>query len=146
MSDVLRGIAANNFGSWESGGLSSASNVAHANIRGLGESRTLVLINGRRLERDTNFDSVDLNMIPLAAVERIDIMKEGASAIYGSDALAGVINVITKKSFQGVEASIEQRVTEEGGANETRISATGGLSTPKANLIRIESSGNAEHS
>ncbi|SMF57251.1 TonB-dependent receptor plug domain-containing protein [Pseudobacteriovorax antillogorgiicola] len=139
LSDVLRGIAANNFGSWDSGGLSSASNVAHANIRGLGESRTLVLINGRRLERDTNFDAVDLNMIPVAAVERIDIMKEGASAIYGSDALAGVINVITKKTFQGVEASIEQRVTEEGGGNETRISATGGFSTERANLIVVAS-------
>ena len=77
--------------------------TATVTLRGLPSSNTLVLINGKRVANDgLAGDSVDLNSIPPAAVERIEILKAGASAIYGSDAIAGVINVIMKKDFHGV--------------------------------------------
>src|SRR5205085_4802540 len=77
------------------------------NLRGIGSQATLMLINGRRLapyaqpEFQTTF--VDLNSIPIGAVERIEVLKDGASAIYGSEAIAGVVNIIMRDSFQGVE-------------------------------------------
>ncbi len=78
------------------------------NLRGLGAGRTLVLMNGRRVvPGGTGADtSVDLAVIPLAAIERIEILKDGASAIYGSDAIGGVVNVITRHDFKGTEASL----------------------------------------
>ncbi len=74
-------------------------------VRGLGFERTLVLINGRRMIGDSNDDgAVDLNAIPEALVERIEILKDGASSIYGSDALSGVVNFILKDDFEGLES------------------------------------------
>ncbi|MBC7659015.1 MAG: TonB-dependent receptor [Chitinophagaceae bacterium] len=71
------------------------------NIRGLGEENTLVLLNGRRLVRDPSLEIIDLSIIPVAAVERIEILKGTASAIYGTDAAAGVVNIITRKDYKG---------------------------------------------
>jgi outer membrane receptor protein involved in Fe transport len=77
-------------------------------IRGLGAARTLTLINGRRVvPGGTGADSsVDLNAIPLAVIERVEVLKDGASAVYGSDAIAGVVNIITRTDFAGTEASL----------------------------------------
>jgi outer membrane receptor protein involved in Fe transport len=77
-------------------------------LRGVGAERTLVLINGRRFVPGGNGadSSVDLNSIPAGAIERIEILKDGASAVYGSDAIAGVVNIITRKNFNGTEASV----------------------------------------
>ena len=79
---------------------------AAASLRGLGSARTLVLLNGRRLA-NTAFSgtSVDINSIPLSAIERVEVLTDGASAIYGTDAIGGVINFILRKDFTGVEAS-----------------------------------------
>ncbi|MBQ4836214.1 MULTISPECIES: TonB-dependent receptor domain-containing protein [Pseudoalteromonas] len=77
------------------GGTSTAS------LRGIGEQYTLVLLNGRRLAPSGSGNSIDLNTIPLAAIERVDVLTDGASALYGSDAIAGVINFITKKEVDG---------------------------------------------
>ncbi|WP_425600230.1 TonB-dependent receptor domain-containing protein [Lysobacter arenosi] len=76
------------------------------NLRGLGSARTLVLVNGRRWVGGTGLGgAVDLNTIPTAAVERIEVLKDGASTIYGSDAIAGVVNVILRQNFEGAEAN-----------------------------------------
>jgi iron complex outermembrane receptor protein len=76
------------------------------NLRNLGSSRTLVLVNGRRWVGGTGLGgAVDLNTIPSAAVERIEVLKDGASTIYGSDAIAGVVNIILRKNFDGAEAN-----------------------------------------
>ncbi|RZA23562.1 MAG: TonB-dependent receptor, partial [Proteobacteria bacterium] len=85
------------------GGGAGAGNIA---LRGLDSTSTLVLINGRRLPVDANGDSPDLNSIPVGAIERIEVLQDGASAIYGSDAIAGVINIITRKNFEGLDASV----------------------------------------
>ena len=80
-----------------------ATGTATVNLRGLGSSRTLVLIDGRRLmPGDPSLPSADLNTIPAALVKRVDIVTGGASAVYGSDALAGVVNFIMKRDFEGV--------------------------------------------
>ncbi|GHD35274.1 TonB-dependent receptor [Parahalioglobus pacificus] len=89
--------------------------TASVTLRGLPASNTLVLINGRRVANDgLAGESVDLNSIPPAAVERIEILKDGASAIYGSDAIAGVVNVIMKRDFYGLLAETFYGQTQEG--------------------------------
>jgi iron complex outermembrane receptor protein len=86
-----------------------------ANLRNLGSVRSLVLINGRRAAGGTSTStSVDFNNIPTANIERIEIITGGASAIYGSDAVAGVINIITKRNFQGVELGVSYGVSDKG--------------------------------
>jgi iron complex outermembrane receptor protein len=112
-------------GNGENPGLSSA------NLRGLGGGSTLVLLNGRRLGNYA-FDgaSVDLNAIPLSAIERVELLKDGASAIYGTDAIAGVINFILRKNYQGVEIAGGLTATQHGGGNEGQASYTAGTGDP----------------
>jgi len=106
-----------------------------ANLRGIGTSSTLVLLNGRRM---ANFASpgddsgVDLNNIPAAALERVEVLLDGASALYGTDAIGGVINFITRKDFQGLEANVYGLNTREGGAGKR----TATLSAGKGDLER----------
>ncbi|MCC7247054.1 MAG: TonB-dependent receptor [Lysobacter sp.] len=95
--------------------------VSGANLRGQGADATLVLLNGRRVAtHGLKGRSVDLNAIPFAAIERVEVLRDGASAIYGTDAIGGVINFITKRDFQGGQASAFVDVTEEGGGNVYR--------------------------
>ncbi|UXH80029.1 TonB-dependent receptor [Roseateles amylovorans] len=85
----------------------SANGQTGASLRGLGRSRTLVLLNGRRMPvYPFSGQGVDLNSIPLAAIERIEVLRDGASATYGSDAIGGVMNFITRKDYQGGELSV----------------------------------------
>jgi iron complex outermembrane receptor protein len=106
-----------------------------ANLRGIGTSSTLVLLNGRRM---ANFASpgddsgVDLNNIPAAALERVEVLLDGASALYGTDAIGGVINFITRKDFQGLELNAYGSKTDEGGAGKR----TASLSIGKGDLER----------
>ncbi|PKB14279.1 outer membrane receptor for ferrienterochelin and colicin [Novosphingobium kunmingense] len=92
--------------------VNSASNV---NLRGLGADATLTLLNSHRLPYDSAFGGVDISAIPLAAVDRIEVMPDGASAIYGSDAVAGVVNVILRRDFEGIEASAQLGASTDGG-------------------------------
>src|SRR4051812_4206525 len=90
--------------------------TSRINLRGLGISRTLTLINGRRVVpggRGANV-AVDLDTIPLPLVERIEVLKDGASAVYGSDAIGGVVNVITRSDYEGSEASLQASETQRG--------------------------------
>jgi iron complex outermembrane recepter protein len=98
-----------------------------ANLRGLGSSNTLVLLNGRRVAlHGAKGFAVDLNSIPLGAVERVEVLKDGASSLYGTDAIAGVINFILRKDVQGVEATAFIDMTEAGGGEIFRVQALGG--------------------
>jgi iron complex outermembrane receptor protein len=108
VGDVLFNITASDGGALRNITTSTNGSDGTQNIslRGLGATRTLVLVNGRRWLGDINGNNtVDLNTIPISVVERIDVLKDGASAIYGSDAIAGVINIITRTNFDGAEAS-----------------------------------------
>jgi iron complex outermembrane receptor protein len=111
LADVLTTIPSNTGGSFNETANSFAPGSSGASLRGLGQKATLVLINGRRVAgygfaQNIQDSFVDLNSIPASAVERVEILKDGASAIYGSDAIAGVINVILRKDFQGVEVAV----------------------------------------
>lgn len=115
---------------------SSAQSFAAIDLRGLGSNRTLVLLDGRRLPKAPNVgDSVDMNSIPMAAVERIEILTDGASAIYGSDAIGGVVNIITRKDFEGV--AVMAGVTKPGnpGGERQEASAMLGLSGEKGRVL-----------
>ena len=105
-----------------------AGGGAYANLRGLGPTGTLVLLNGRRLSNQgTSGGSVDLNAIPLELIDRIEVLKDGASAIYGTDAIGGVINFILKKEYQGLQmAGNYSSPTAWGGGQQQKISAAGG--------------------
>jgi iron complex outermembrane receptor protein len=101
---------------------------ASADLRGLGGDKTLVLLNGRRLANHP-YDgaSVDLNMIPVSALERVEVLRDGASAIYGTDAIGGVINFITKRSVQKTTITAEAVLPRADGADEKRVNLSSGF-------------------
>lgn len=113
----------------ESTGVGSADGgSARPALRGLGGASTLVLVNGRRVPTwALRSGESDLNLIPLAAVEHVEILLDGASAVYGADAVAGVINIILKNRQQGLTATVGRGVSQHGGAGESRFSVAGGL-------------------
>lgn len=143
VEDILRRVSAS------SGQLSDSTQGAgyatsNANLRGLGPNSTLVLLNGRRLAGHP-FGSiggsvaVDLNSIPFAAIDRIEVLRDGASATYGTDAVGGVINFITRKDYQNGEIKARYGDTEAGvGGRETGVSlafGTGDLGKDNYNLL-----------
>ena len=108
---------------------SSTYGNATVSLRGLDADRTLVLINGRRLAPQAGASGVAINVntIPLAAIERVEVLKDGASSAYGSDAVAGVVNFILKKNYNGLEAFGEYGApSRSGGGKNSRVSLTGG--------------------
>lgn len=137
VGDVLRNIAASSFGSFKESGGTVGGDVATADLRGLGSDKTLILLDGRRLPNDPVFGSPDLNLIPVAALERIEVLKDSASAIYGADAIGGVINLITKKDFSGSEFRVSQSMNTQKGGEETRISAVQGTSSDNSRMMFI---------
>jgi outer membrane receptor protein involved in Fe transport len=119
---------------------STANGAASVSLRGLGADATLVLVNGRRVALSafaesitTNF--VDINTIPIAAIERLEVLKDGASAVYGADAVAGVVNVILRKDFDGFEVSGGAGAAD--GYDEYNASAIWGTSGEDSNITMI---------
>lgn len=105
-----------------SGGGSTLNNTAATgiNLRGLGNSSTLVLLDGHRIAAGNTIGNiVDISMLPLAAMERVDVMADGASAIYGSDAVGGVVNFVLRHHFDGQESSVRYGQVTEGSRDET---------------------------
>jgi iron complex outermembrane recepter protein len=141
VADALRNISSNAGSFGESFSNSFAPGAAGISLRGLGQKTTLVLLNGRRVAgygfaQNLQETFVDLNSIPTSAVERIDILRDGASAIYGSDAIAGVVNIILRKDYRGAEASVQGGAFE--GKKEYRATLTGGygdLASQKFNVF-----------
>ena len=101
---------------------------ASADLRGLGGDKTLVLLNGRRIANHP-YDgaSVDLNIIPIAALDRVEVLRDGASAIYGTDAIGGVINFITKRSVNSTNITAEAVAPQHRGADEQRLNLSTGV-------------------
>jgi len=112
---------------------------ANANLRGLGPGSTLVLLNGRRVSTyGMSGGGVDLNAIPMAAVERVEVLKDGASAIYGTDAVGGVINFILKKNMQGVSVGVNySQPLESGGGTTRRATITGGFGSLEKQGVNV---------
>jgi iron complex outermembrane recepter protein len=124
---------------WQGGGLNgnfdgASDGSTQVSLRNLGPRRTLVLVDGQRwvnggVGAGSGFTpGVDLNTIPNAAVERVEILRDGASAVYGSDAIAGVVNIITRRRMNGVEAEAYSGISSHGDALQLQVNGTGGLS------------------
>ncbi|MDQ1094697.1 iron complex outermembrane receptor protein [Xanthomonas sacchari] len=134
VADALRSISANTGNaSNETTNNGWASGSAGIGLRGLSQKNTLVLLNGRRLA-NYGFPAnglgdtfVNLNALPLVAVERIEVLKDGASAVYGSDAVAGVVNIITRQDFQGAEFGLSGGTSDQGGLDTQRAKFIGGI-------------------
>ena len=135
---LLQGIAAiSSMGgtATSTGAGSSTYGLASISLRGLGDQRTLVLVNGRRLATFAGAGTtgvggsvVNVNAIPLAAIERVEVLKDGASAVYGSDAVAGVVNFILKKDYRGLELDATYGTpTRSGGGQSARAAIVGGF-------------------
>ena len=144
VAEVLRSIPANTGGSFgESFSNSFAPGAAGISLRGLGQKTTLVLLNGRRVTgygfaQNLQETFVDLNNIPATAIERIEVLKDGASAIDGSDAIAGVVNIILRRDYRGIEVAGDVGFFE--GANDYRanlVAGFGDLATQKFNVFGV---------
>jgi iron complex outermembrane recepter protein len=131
VAEVIKNLTADTGSSNETFVNSFAPGSAGVSLRGLGQKNTLVLINGRRaapygLAQNISDTFVDLNSIPTSAVDRIEVLKDGASAIYGSDAIGGVVNIILRRSFQGAEVAASLGRSSDGGLDEEKVTAAVG--------------------
>ena len=142
IADIIRNIAIdsgseNNADSFTSGSTQGTSSV---NLRGLGLSSTLVLVDGKRntVAAQTANDGsvfVDTNSLPVNILDRVEILKEGAASIYGSDAVAGVVNYIFKEDFTGFEVNISSQETDVGSQEDNRMSVLMGKDFGNTNLM-----------
>jgi outer membrane receptor protein involved in Fe transport len=144
LGEVIRNVTENFRGGQNPGIVNgSQSNMANQNIsggsglnlRGLGPDASLTLLNGKRMAYDGFGQAVDISAIPVEAVERIEIVADGASAIYGSDAVAGVGNVILKRDFDGVTLGTRYGAATDGGMATREVTATGGTTWSTGGLI-----------
>jgi iron complex outermembrane receptor protein len=129
-------LTASTVSSSTTGGISSIS------LRGLSSIRTLVLLNGRRIAPygigfTGDSVSVDVNSIPISAIERVEVLKDGASAVYGSDAIAGVVNFILRRDYTGMELSAHYGDTSAGGASVKRVGLLWGTGTPGTDRFNV---------
>ncbi|WP_105264885.1 TonB-dependent receptor plug domain-containing protein [Pseudoalteromonas sp. T1lg76] len=110
---------------------------ARVDLRGLGAQRTLVLVNGRRMINSGTgaASTVDLNTIPVSMIKSVEVLKDGASAVYGTDAVAGVVNIILKDDFEGLDMNLSGAITGEGDADETSFDITMGTSFDRGNVV-----------
>lgn len=143
LQQLMEKLPANGAGAFSTRGNnqdSTANGAASISLRGLGADATLVLVNGRRVAISsfaenvtTNF--VDINSIPVAAIERVEVLKDGSSAVYGSDAVAGVINIILRRDYEGVETSFSYGAAD--GYDETNVSGIWGMSGEDSNVTMV---------
>lgn len=143
LGEVIRSVPQNFNGGQNPGVIGVASGVGNQNLsggsalnlRGLGADASLTLLNGRRLAYDGFSQAVDISAIPVEAVERLEIIPDGASAIYGSDAVGGVANVILKSDFDGVTLGTRYGGTADGGLATREYTATAGTTWASGGLI-----------
>lgn len=116
----------------------SGTNITSANgvnLRGLGNSSTLVLLNGHRMAPSAYGSVVDISLIPLAAIERVELLTHGASALYGSDAVGGVVNIITRSDYEGADTSVRYGSAEDSARSERDISQILGAKWTSGNVV-----------
>ncbi|MGY0616867.1 TonB-dependent receptor plug domain-containing protein [Vibrio sp. FJH11] len=137
IADVLRKSSFNSFGSYSESSGSSWQSQATMSLRGLGASRTLVLVNGKRLPGSATMGggAANINAIPSAIVERVEVMADGGSAVYGSDAVAGVVNIILKEEFDGINVTVGSGIPSQEGGDEGNVALVMGTSGEKGNIM-----------
>ena len=120
------------------GGQGGAGSYAAISLRGLNSNRTLVLINGRRAAPVAGITAVDISTIPVSAIERVEVLRDGASAVYGSDAVAGVVNFILRKDFTNTELAVTVGMpTRSGGGDEAKVSVFSGIGDPGKDRFNV---------
>lgn len=135
----LQGAAANNISNQNVGGGSALS------LRGLGPDATLTLLNGSRMAYNGFTQATDVSVIPVAAIERVEILLDGASAVYGSDAVAGVANIVLKRDYRGAELSVRYGAATDGGYEQQQYTALAGHNWGSGGfLITADLSNNTE--
>jgi len=136
-AELLRSTAYNSFGSFRERSGSSFGQISTVDLRGLGSEYTAVLINGRRVPGSplTGASIVDLNTIPVSAIESITILKDSANAIYGADAIGGVIDIQLKDDFEGFEVAAGIEAPSLPGADSEKISLLWGKSFDRGNIM-----------
>lgn len=136
VADFLRSNIYNTVGSARESSGSATGSFASFNLRGLGSVYTLVLIDGRRMTSSPTQGGAaqNINLLPMAAVERIEILREGAGAVYGSDAIGGVVNVILRKDFEGVILSGGVERPSGAGPDAENLAMTAGISSDRGNV------------
>jgi outer membrane receptor protein involved in Fe transport len=132
--NLSAGVAKENFAVVGSGE-DITDHGAGVNLRGLGQRATLVLVNGRRIAPSGTGSFVDISLLPLSAIDRVEIVTDGASAIYGSDAVAGVVNFILRDDFRGFETLAQAGTTTRGGGDELLVGATGGTGWKTGHML-----------
>ena len=120
------GVGDNLISNRATAGTFNSNRSASINLRGLGVGSTLTLLNGHRLAPSNSGEFIDINSLPLSAIERVEILADGSSAIYGSDAIAGVVNVILRKDFNGLETAAQGRFGSQGDYDDQNISQLAG--------------------
>lgn len=137
VADLLRTTTYNNFGSFRERSGSSFGQIALISLRGLGSDRTAVLVNGRRVPGNpfTGTAAVDLNSIPLTAIDRVEILTDSASAVYGTDALGGVVNIILRDDYEGAELDIGTEMPSREGAASDHFNFLFGARGERASML-----------
>ncbi|WP_350545311.1 TonB-dependent receptor [Pseudoalteromonas sp. 5-MNA-CIBAN-0065] len=142
VSSALRRLPAITGNSTNNQSSAGANNIQTATLRGIEATNTLILVNGRRIVGSNEDGLVDLSSIPFEAIAQIEVLKDGASAIYGSDAIAGVINIITRKNYDGIAINLHTGISSEGDAQEREIGLLVGFSTDKGSVMIAASTSN----
>ena len=134
VGDILKEISTNGASLGLQTNNGNTSGVVRVDLRNCGANRSLVLVNGRRWVSNLN-GAVDISTIPLAAIKRMEVLKDGASSIYGTDAICGVVNVITNDDFDGAEVTAYQGVTSDNDGKRESYSLTMGSSSARSSVL-----------
>ncbi len=135
LENFVQDMPAVNGGDYGTGVNNPPTGLASVSLRGLGPNRTLVLVNGKRFASASTGGYVDLNTIPTAIVDRIEVLRDGASTVYGTDAIAGVVNIITKTDFEGVSLDLGYDVTDENDGDMWNASMVFGNTFDRGNFV-----------
>jgi iron complex outermembrane receptor protein len=138
LGEALRDQPAVGTGGFNQSSVLSGGGATSIDLRNLGQDRVLILINGRRVASFADAlqnQAADLSFVPTAMVDRVEILRDGASAVYGSDAITGVVNVILKKDFEGIEASLNTGATAESDGESYGVALTMGTSGERGNFV-----------
>ena len=151
VTEAIRSVSADSAGSISTGFQNGFSGGGAAvSLRGLGVSSTLVLVDGLRstnfpLNDDGHNAYVDLNSIPFSLIDRVEVLKDGASSTYGADAIGGVVNLILKKHFNGLIGNVEGGVTQQGDGGHQRVSLTAGWGDYESQGFNVFLNGEFQH-
>lgn len=138
MGEALRDQPSIGSGGFNQSSVLSGGGSTSIDLRNLGPDRVLILINGRRVSSFADAlqnQAADLSFVPTAMVDRVEILRDGASAVYGSDAITGVVNVILKKDFEGIEASLNTGASGDGDGENYGVALTMGASNDRGNFV-----------